>query len=192
MAITTKVSASSCAFAGNLLDFGKALLTDLAKGFADILSLRTAQISGVLQPAALAIKTGGSAIVRSTTNIVAKVGGTWAYVAAGDMSAIAGTLVTAHYAGWAFYVDNAGTVTTSTKTADCDSFALALAAVSAISTPSTKVLIGFIIVQNATGSDFTAGTTALDASNVTTTYFNVSGNATSISAPTSATRVLID
>lgn len=37
---------------------------------------------------------------------------------------------------------------------------------------SNQCAIGFVIVQNASGSDFVPGTTALNASNVTTTYID--------------------
>lgn len=85
-----------------------------------------------------------------------------------SMATIAGTLANNKFALWAFYIDKDGSLTSSTKTADAASAAAALKLKPAV--PSGKVEIGYIIVANASGGDFTGNTTNLDASGVTTTY----------------------
>ena len=140
----------------------------------DITAMRTRLNSQMLNLPGLAIKTGGSAIVTAAKSFAATVNGTLvAKTTATDMSAIAGTIATTKFAGWAFYMDAAGTITTSAKTADSATLVAALALIPA--TPDNKVMIGFIVVQNAAAGDFTAGTTALDAASTTTTYYDASG-----------------
>lgn len=117
----------------------------------------------------LVIKAGNSPTVKSSSAISVVAGGVVQTKSANtDMSAIAGTLATAKFALWAFYIDAAGTITTSTKTSDVNTAALALAAKPTI--PDNKIELGYIIVGNASGGNFTAGTTALDATGITTTF----------------------
>lgn len=133
----------------------------------------------MLTTAGLAIKAGGSAIVKAATACVAIANGTPVLIAADtDMAALVGTLATAKSALWAFYVDSAGTKTTSTKTADAASAAAALALMPQV--PDNKTMIGFIIVSNATGSNFVGGTTALDTGSLTVVYYNCLGSAPSL------------
>lgn len=123
------------------------------------------------------ILTAPTLVIKATSGTVPKSSTAFSVLAAGlvqskaadtDMSVIAGTLATAKAALWAFYIDSAGTITTSTKTADAADAAAALLLKPTI--PANKVEIGYIIVANASGSNFTGGTTALDATNVTTTF----------------------
>lgn len=125
----------------------------------------------LLSKATLVIKAGSSPTVKSSSAIDVLAAGVRQQKSANtDMSAIAGTLATAKAALWAFYIDSAGTITTSTKTADAADAAAALELKPAC--PINKVELGYIIVANASGSNFTGGTTALDATDITTTYYS--------------------
>lgn len=159
------------------------IITKANAMLADLTAIRRRVNVSVICPATLAIKAGGSAVVKSTTAIVVSIAGAIVYKAAStDMSAIAGTLATAKSAGWAFYIGADGTITTSAKTADQDTVAAAIAALPA--TPNDKVLLGFLVVSNATGSDFVGGNTALDAASVTSAYFSAVGAHPGLSALT--------
>lgn len=134
----------------------------------------TALSCAVLSSPGLAIKAGASAIVKAATAFAAVVTGTLVRKAANtDMAALVGTLATAKSALWAFYIDAAGVLTTSAKTADANTHDLALALMPAV--PAGKALIGWIVVDNATGSGFVGGTTALDTGSLTVTYYNSNG-----------------
>lgn len=139
---------------------------------ADMVALSTALNTSIIIPVALVIKAGSSAIVKSSALFVVKVGGTAVSKAANtDMSAIAGTIADGFAAAWDFYIDAAGTITTSAKTADAASAAAALALLPAV--PTNKVRIGSLAVATA-GATFVGGTTALDAGTATATYYNAS------------------
>ncbi len=130
--------------------------------------------SVVLSKAGLVIKAGSSAIVKAGSAFAAVVNGTIVRKAANtDMAALAGTLANANSAAWAFYVDAAGTLTTSAKTANAATHAAAIALLP--TTPLDRALIGFIVVDNATGSNFVGGTTPLDTGSLTVTYYDSSG-----------------
>ena len=132
----------------------------------------------------LAIKAGGSVTAMSTGAFSAMAAGVIQSKAANtDMAAISGTVADTKSALWAFYIDSAGTLSASTKTADAASAAAALLLKPAI--PANKVELGYIIVTNASAAPFVAATTALDATGVTTTYVN----STAIAATTGATAV---
>jgi len=150
------------------------LLADLSVQFnllrADLARIYL-QNQFIIAKATLVIKAGGGTVPKSSSAIEVIAGGVRQTKTANtDMSVIAGTLATAKAALWAFYIDSAGTITTSTKTADAANAAAALALKPAI--PANKVELGYIIVANASGADFTAGTTALDATDITTTYYS--------------------
>lgn len=143
--------------------------------------LRTRVNSGLLSSAGLAIKAGGSAVVKAATAFSAVVSGAIVVKAANtDMPALAGTLATAKSAVWAFYIDAAGTLSVSAKTADAANVAAALALFPA--TPDDKALVGFVVISNATGSDFVGGTTALDTSSLTVSYYSCVGPTPFVSA----------
>lgn len=142
---------------------------------AELISKHNIGRNSMLTKAGLAIKAGGSAVVKAATAFAAVVDGVPLRKAANtDMAALAGTLATAKSALWAFYVDAAGTLTTSAKTADVDDHAAAMALLPV--TPSGKAMIGFIIIDNATGSNFVGGTTALDTGSLTVTYYDTLSN----------------
>lgn len=147
------------------------VLAELIAGFNAMVARVSSQ---VLNNAGLAIKAGGSAIVKAGTAFAALVDGVMVTKAANtDMAALAGTLATAKSAAWAFYIDAAGTLTASAKTADAADAAAAIALLPA--PPAGKAMIGFITVANATGADFVGGTTALDTASLTVTYYNTVG-----------------
>ena len=116
----------------------------------------------------LAIKAAGNADAKTASAIAFCIGGKFYSLAAQatlDLSALCpGTIATGTSAGVFFFVNAAGTVTASLVSADsagaiaCPDFGL------------TKVCFGSIKIANASGSTFTVGTTALDVSNVTTSY----------------------
>jgi len=128
----------------------------------------------VMTKAGLAIKTGSSAVVKAGSAILAMINGALVRKAANtDMAALAGTLATAKSAAWAFYIDASGTLTASAKTADSASHDAALALVPAA--PAGLAQIGIVVVDNATGSNFVGGTTALDTGSLTVTYYDTIG-----------------
>lgn len=150
----------------DLITAANALRTDLLAAIAE---LKT----GIVIPTALAIKAGGSAVVKSTAAFVARVDGTAVSKAANtDMSALAGVIATTKAAAWQFYMDDAGTITTSAKTADSDSAAVALSLLPA--TPAHKVNLGTVVITNNQGAAaaFTGGTTPLDTAGLTVAYTN--------------------
>ncbi|SMF93915.1 hypothetical protein SAMN02949497_1211 [Methylomagnum ishizawai] len=153
------------------------LLNDIITQFnalrADVAALRTRMNTASLASAGLAIKTSSSAVVKYTGTISAIVAGVPIRKTAGDMPALAGTLATAKSAAWAFYIDESGTLSVSAKTADKTTHDLALAALPA--NPDNKALVGFVVIDNATGSNFVGGTTALDTASLTVTYYNAIG-----------------
>lgn len=137
-------------------------------------ALLAASNSVVLQSAGLVIKAGGSAVVKAGSPVLAMVGGVPVRKAANtDMAALAGTLATAKSALWAFYIDASGNLSVSTKTADANTHDAALALMPAV--PAGKAQIGFVVIDNATGSNFVGGTTALDTASLTVTYYHTVG-----------------
>lgn len=145
----------------------------------ELIAFVNKQVSGqnnVMTVAAiLAKKAGASPTVKSSGAFQAFVnGGLQNKSADTDMAAIAGTLADTKFAGWVFYIGADGTLSVSAKTADRASAALVVADIGGLSLPDNKAIIGYIVVQNAQGSGtaFTAGTTALDATGVTLTFVN--------------------
>lgn len=118
--------------------------------------------------AGLAIKAGGSAIVKTggsaTPYIVKGKGGT--IDASTDMAALSGTVTQSYYNVFVFFVDSAGTLTTA-----MGQQATTKAAVIFPPFPAGKAVIGYIRVIN-TGASFIGGTTALDNGTVTVEYVN--------------------
>lgn len=116
----------------------------------------------------LAIKAGSSALAKTVNTVLASHAGVYSTKAAADMAALSGAVVpTGSTNIYAFVLDSAGTLTTVAGTA-----ATTLAGVVAPVISDDKAIIGFITVANATGSDFTPGTTALDVGSLTVTYYN--------------------
>jgi hypothetical protein len=141
-----------------------ALRTDLAAIYPAAANNRF-----LLAAPTLAINGDGGLTAKTSTAVAAMIAGSYVTKAADQaMSALVGTLATAKAALWEFLIDSAGTITTTTKTTDAASAAAALALRAAI--PANKLSLGYIIVANASGSNFVGGTTALDATGITVTY----------------------
>lgn len=152
------------------------VIADLTAQFntlrSEVDALSTALNTSIIIPATLVIKAGSSAIVKSSALFVAKVDGTAVSKAANtDMSALVGTVADGFAAAWDFYIDDAGTITTSAKTADAATAAAALLLLPAV--PAGLVRIGSVAVATAAAT-FVGGTTALDAGTATATYYNAS------------------
>jgi len=151
----------------------------------DLINLKN---TGMFTKAGLVISAGSSPLAKAGSAIVAMVDGTVVYVAAGtNMAAIAGTLPTGDSAAWAFFVNQSGTLSASAMATPGATVAAAIANLGSLlaatapapigaQQPVYNALIGFIVVSNATGVNFTAGTTDLDAGSVTTLYFDAIGN----------------
>ena len=152
------------------------MLGDMLHGLITQFNLVLGQLNTkLLTSAGLVIKAGGSAIVKAGSAFVANIAGVLVRKAANtDMSALAGTLATAKRAVWAFYINAAGTISTSAKSADAATHDAALLLLPAV--PDGLAMIGFIVVDNATGSNFVGGTTALDTASLTVTYYNTPGS----------------
>lgn len=147
------------------------VLAELIAGF-NALSVRCD--SALLSSAAIAIKAASSAVVRTTAAFSATINGAMVLRAANlDLPALVGNIAAGRTAAWAFYVDAAGAFSISAKTADALTAAAAAALLPPV--PDGRAMIGFITVANATGANFVGGTTALDAANITTTYYNTPG-----------------
>ena len=124
----------------------------------------------VLTPATLVIKAAEGVVPKSTSAFSVLVAGVVQSKSANtDMAALSGTLATAKACLFVFYIDSAGTLTT-VKTSDEAAAIAAIAALPAL--PANKVRIGYLVVANATGSNFVGGTTALDVADLTVTYVN--------------------
>lgn len=116
----------------------------------------------LLSTAGLAIKAGGSAIVKAGTLCKAYAGETLVSIAANtDMAALSGTVTNAKFNVFMFYVDAAGTLTSAMGTEGAT-----LAAVVVPDAPANKATIGFIIVNPTGTGNFVGGTTALDDATV--------------------------
>lgn len=145
------------------------IMKQLAEGIRDQTSQRLLrelfaplydrQTANMISTAGLAIKSGGSAIVKSgaaaaygiANGILQKI------TAATDMPALVGTVTNATFNVFCFFIDSAGTVTAAMGTGGTT-----LALVKFPQFPNAKALIGFIIVNPTGTGDFVGGTTALD------------------------------
>lgn len=124
--------------------------------------------SCALSSAGLAIKTGGSAIVKTGASdqyLVAN-GKLQKIAAATDMPALPGTITANKFNVYCFFIDEAGTVSVAQGTEGGS-----IAAVKFPAFPEKKALVGFILVTHS--ATFTGGTTALDTA--TTVYVNPLG-----------------
>jgi hypothetical protein len=112
----------------------------------------------------LAIKTAGSALVKSVNTIYALVGGTLVKKTATDMAALSGTVTADKFNVYAFFIDAAGTLTTVMGT-EGDT----LAAVVMPQASATRAMIGYVIINPTGTGNFVGGTTALDDATVVPT-----------------------
>jgi len=151
-----------------------AMRTPIAATVVDVTAMRTAARTKMLSPAGLAIGPSAKLTAQAAKPFMALAGGTLVYKpAATEMSVLpASTTTQGKFGLWAFYIDSAGTITTSARTAEADTAVAAFALMPAV--PASKAQIGAIIVTDA-DSVFVAGTDALDAQGVTTIYIDTVG-----------------
>lgn len=146
----------------------RAAIRPVIEALADRLSSQS------LSSAGLAIKTNGSAIVKTGASAYYGIaGGTLVTKAAAtDMAALVGTVTNAKFNVYCFYIDSAGTLTTAMGTEGAT-----LAAVKFPPTPANKAMLGFLIVNPTGTGNFVGGTTALDDATVVpnAAYVNTQG-----------------
>ncbi len=162
------------------------LRTELAAAVVDLTAARTTLNTRMLSPAGLAIGGGAKKTAQAAKPFFALAGGTLVYKpAATGMSALAAvTLAQGKFGMWCWYIDSAGTITTSAMTAAADTAAAAFALMPAV--PANKAMIGAMIVTDS-DSAFVADTDALDAQNVVVIYIDTVGTVTGLSALTATT-----
>lgn len=118
--------------------------------------------SQLLTSGALAIKAGGSAIVKAGSALVASANGSLVTKTANtDMAALSGTVTNARFNVFAFYIDSGGNLTSAMGLE-----ATTLAGVDFNPIPQGKAMIGFIIVNPTGTGNFVGGTTPLDDATV--------------------------
>jgi hypothetical protein len=152
---------------------GIALIALISAANVDLSMLHDRESSQVVSNSpALAINDTGGTKVKAGATFAALADGTAVAVTSGTVfPALSGTIAAAKYGVWAFYVDSAGTITVSSKSADvATSGGLTAALAAKASVPADKAEIGFIVVTGGAAAAFTGGTTALSAG--TTTYFS--------------------
>lgn len=126
----------------------------------------------------LAIKTSSSALVKySAFSYLAN--GVFKTVAAADAPALSGSVLATAYTRVAIlYITAWGTLAWDysddvANTADLN--IVKLAAQKRALRGTEWLLVGYVVIKNATGSNFTPGTTALDTASLTVTYINAYG-----------------
>lgn len=118
--------------------------------------------SNTFTSAGLAIKSGGSAIVKAGSAFYAIANGILVTKTANtDMAALSGTVTNAKFNVFCFYVDSAGTLTSAMGTEGAT-----LAAVVMPPIPEKKACIGFVIIKPTGTGNFVGGTTPLDDATV--------------------------
>jgi len=121
----------------------------------------------------LAIKAGGSAIVKTGSAFYALANGVLVTKTANtDQAALSGTVTNAKFNVYCFYIDSAGTLTSAMGTEGAT-----LAAVKFPPIPQQKAMIGFVVINPTGTGDFVGGTTALDDATVVpnAAYVNTAG-----------------
>ena len=122
------------------------------------------------------LKTGTLAISATTTKAkttnasIISAQGIIRSFAAADLPVLSGVITTGYQNVAVFSVDKDGTAYTQMGTQ-----ATTLAGVKFPNVPPTRAILGFVVIANATGSDFTCNSTALSAASVTTTYVDTLG-----------------
>lgn len=132
----------------------------------------------LLSTGGLAIKANGGVLVKVATACTAVVNGTIVQIAAAtDCAALSGTITASYYNVFCFYVDASGTLTTLMGRE-----AAALSGVKFPPVQERKALLGFVILQAASGHVFTGNDATygvLDSSSglttASTTYVNTPG-----------------
>jgi len=169
----------------NMRPLLEAILADLTALNTQIGLLATREKNQTLSSAGLVIGTTSKKVPKAASPFCYVANGTLVFKAADTaMSALAGTIADAKAAGWAFYGDSAGTITTSAKTADAANAAAAFALVQAVPVPADKALIGYLVVATS-GATFVGASTDLDAVTATATYVSIVGNGAASTAAAS-------
>ena len=169
----------------------EATLVDLAALRANIATLTTdASKAYLLTTATLGIASGKKTATAGTA-FWYMAGGAVKYKAAGDMSALAGTIADGKSAAWTFYINSSGTITTSAKTADADTAAAAALLATAVAVPDGLAVIGILIVSTS-GATFVGASTDLDAVTATDVYYSFIGPAATTSTTTTATLTVVE
>jgi len=129
---------------------------------AALLKIQSASVDFLMSTGGLAIKAGGSALVKAATLCKAFVNGVLVSIAANtDMAALAGTVTNAKFNVFVFYINSAGTVGTAMGTEGAT-----LGAVVFPTVPADSAVIGFVIINPTGTGNFVGGTTALDDATV--------------------------
>lgn len=110
----------------------------------------------------LAIKTGGSALAKFANTLYYMIGGNLYKKTTADCAALSGTVTNAKFNVFVFYIDASGTLTTSMGT---EGATLADVVFPAFD-PSTKCMIGYVIINPTGTGNFVGGTTPLDDATV--------------------------
>jgi hypothetical protein len=134
--------------------------------------LQRAVTNVLLVSGGLAIKAGGSALVKTANTIHALVDGVPMTKAAADCAALVGTVTNAKFNVFVFTVNAAGTFKTYMGTE-----AATYAAVTFPTVADGEVVIGYVSINPTGTGNFVGGTTALDDATVvpTAVYVNTVG-----------------
>jgi len=172
-ATVTDVAAMRTPIAATVTDVA-AMRTPIAATVVDVAALNARLNTAMISHPGLVIGSASKKVPKAGNAIQAVVGGTLVFKAADTaMSAITGTVAQNKFAIWAFYMDSAGTISSSTKTADANTAAAAYVLLPAI--PANKVQIGFIIVTSVAIGGFVATTDDLDVADSTVIYVDSIG-----------------
>lgn len=141
---------------------------------AILTKIQNAYMNGIFNAGGLQIKTGGSALAKTVNTIKGVVNGVHFKRAAADMAALTGINIADTKFGLVELrcaVD--GTLTAAALTVTATSYLNALESLPT-SRVTTYAVVGYLVIQNAQGGGtaFTGGTTALDASGITTDYID--------------------
>lgn len=117
--------------------------------------------SQTLTSGALAIKTGGSALARTTALWVGTVSGALGTKVASDMAALVGTVTNARFNVYSFFIDRAGNLTSA-----MGAESTTLAGVMFPQLAEGAAQIGFVIINPTGTGNFVGGTTPLDDATV--------------------------
>lgn len=126
-----------------------------------ILTIQSAFLHVLLTTGGLAIKAGGSAIVKTVNTISYMINGVAYTKAAADMAALSGSVTHGMFNVFCFYVDAAGTLTVSKGTEASTKAGIVFPAHVA-----GKVMLGFVIINPTGTGAFVGGTTPLDDATV--------------------------
>lgn len=155
----------------NHLPVGQRLLADYLVSLADRLGNRTISSPG------LVIKAGGGVLAKAgsafhTLLSDGKVGRIVPKAANTDMAALVGTVVNATHNVFAFFMDNAGNLTSAMGVAGAS-----LAAVTFPPVPDGKACLGYVHINPTGTGNFVGNTTPLDDATVVpnTVYVNITG-----------------